>query len=101
MSSPKCKLGCGKSYLVELAAGSSTLQAGLAASGNTVTLPVKDEKFLRLLKLADSPDVKGNGATIKVALDESAVALDRLEACFAKNGSAAERNPVVAPSGEP
>ncbi|GJD35687.1 hypothetical protein [Methylobacterium aerolatum] len=101
MSSPKWKLGRGKSYPVELAAGSSTLQADVAASGNTVSLPVKDEKFLRSLKLADGLDVKGEGATIKVALDKSAAALDRLEACYAKNGSATERNPFVAPSGKP
>ncbi|WCS25675.1 hypothetical protein LOK46_02185 [Methylobacterium sp. NMS14P] len=101
MSSPKWKLGRGKSYPVELAAGSSTLQADVAASGNTVSLPVKDEKFLRSLKLADGLEVKGEGATIKVALDKSAAALDRLEACYAKNGSATERNPFVAPSGKP
>lgn len=101
MSSPKWKLGRGKSYPVELAAGSSTLQADVAASGNAVSLPVKDEKFLRSLKLADGLDVKGEGATIKVALDKSAAALDRLEACYAKNGSATERNPFVAPSGKP
>lgn len=101
MSSPKWKLGRGKSYPVELAAGSSTLQADVAASGNTVSLPVKDEKFLRSLKLADGLDVKGEGATIKVALDKSAAALDRLEACYARNGSATERNPFVAPSGKP
>ncbi|MEG9524180.1 MAG: hypothetical protein MIL41_00040 [Hyphomicrobiales bacterium] len=101
MSSPKWKLGRGKSYPVELAAGSSTLQADVAAAGNAVSLPVKDERFLRSLKLADGLDVKGEGATIKVALDKSAAALDRLEACYAKNGLATERNPFVAPSGKP
>ncbi|MGU3542303.1 hypothetical protein [Methylobacterium sp. A52T] len=101
MSSAKWRLGRGKSYPVELVAGSSTLQADVAASGNAVSLPVKDERFLKSLKLADGLDVKGEGATIKVALDKSAAALDRLEECDAKNGSAAERNPFVAPSGKP
>ena len=101
MSSPKWKLGRGKSYPVELAAGSSTLQAEVAATGNTVSLPVKDERFLKSLKLADGLDVKGEGATIKVALDKSAAGLDRLEACYAKNGSATETNPFVAPKGKP
>jgi len=101
MSSPKWKLGRGKSYPVELVAGSSTLQADVAASGNAVSLPVKDDRFLRSLKLADGLDVKGEGATIKVALDKSAAGLDRLEACYAKNGSATEKNPFVAPSGKP
>ncbi|SFM31409.1 hypothetical protein [Methylobacterium pseudosasicola] len=101
MSSPKWKLGRGKSYPVELTAGSSMLQATVAASGNAVSLPVKDEKFLKSLKLADALDVKGEGATIKVALDKSAAGLDRLEACYAKNGSATETNPFVAPSRKP
>lgn len=101
MSSPKWKLGRGKSYPVELAAGSSTLQADVAASGNTVSLPIKDDKFLRSLKLADGLDVRGEGATIKVALDKSAAGLERLEACYAKNGSATETNPFVAPKGRP
>ena len=101
MSSPKWKLGRGKSYPVELAAGSSVLQAEVAASGDTVSLPIKDERFLKSLKLADGLDVKGEGATIKVALDKSAAGLDRLEACYAKNGSATESNPFVAPSGKP
>ncbi|SDM56457.1 hypothetical protein SAMN05216360_102455 [Methylobacterium phyllostachyos] len=101
MSSPKWKLGRGKSYPVELAAGSSVLQATVAASGNAVSLPVKDERFLKSLKLADALDVKGEGATIKVALDKSAAGLDRLEACYAKNGSATETNPFVPPKAKP
>lgn len=101
MSSPKWKLGRGKSYPVELAAGSSVLQADVAASSNVVSLPVKDERFLKSLKLADGLEVKGEGATIKVALDKSAAGLDRLEACYAKNGSATETNPFVAPKIKP
>jgi hypothetical protein len=101
MSSPKWKLGKGKSYPVELAAGTSMLQAEVAASGNAVSLPIKDERFLKSLKLADSLDVKGEGATIKVALEKSAAGLDRLEACYAKNGSATETNPFVAPNRKP
>ena len=101
MSSPKWKLGRGKSYPVELAAGSSTLQADVAASGNAVSLPIKDERFLKSLRLADGLDVKGEGATVKVALDGSAAGLDRLEQCYAKNGSATETNPFVAPSRKP
>ncbi len=89
MSSPKWKLGRGKSYPVELAAGSSTLQAEVAASGNAVSLPVKDERFVKALRVADALDSR-RGRDIKVALDKSAAGLDRLEACYAKNGSATE-----------
>ncbi|MEE7492226.1 hypothetical protein [Methylobacterium oryzae] len=59
MSSPKWKLGRDRSYPVELAAGSSVLQAEVAATGNAVSLPVKDERFLKSLRLADGLDVKG------------------------------------------
>lgn len=53
------------------------------------------------MKVADALDVKGEGATIKVALDKSAAGLERLEACYAKDGSATETNPFVAPKAKP
>ena len=101
MSSPKWKLGRGKSYPVELAAGASVLKADVEASGNAVSLPIRDDRFLRSLKLADALEVKGEGSTIPVALDKSAAGLERLEACYVKNGSATESNPFVAPSRKP
>ena len=98
MSSAKWKLGRNKSYPVELAAGTSVLKADVAASGNGVSVPIKDDRFLNSLKVADGLDVKGEGSTIQVALDKSAAGLDRLESCYTKNLAPTETNPFVAPS---
>jgi hypothetical protein len=47
-------------------------------------------------------DVRAEGATLHVPLDKSALALDRLESCFEKNGrEGIEANPFVAPSRKP
>lgn len=73
----------------------------MAAISSTVSLPFRDERFLKFMKVADALDVKGEGATIKVALDKSAAGLERLEACYAKDGSATETNPFVAPKAKP
>ncbi|MCJ2108938.1 hypothetical protein MKK70_26925 [Methylobacterium sp. E-041] len=101
MSSPKWKLGKGKNYPVELAAGTSILKAEVAATGNVVSLPIKDERFLKSLRLGDALEVRGEGSTIQVALDKSAAGLDRLEGCYGKNLAPAETNPFVAPSRKP
>lgn len=101
MSSPKWKLGKGKSYPVELAAGTSVLKADVAAAGNVVSLPIKDDRFLKSLRVGDALEVRGEGSTIQVALDRSAAGLDRLEACYGKNLAPTETNPFVAPAGKP
>ena len=41
------------------------------------------------------------GATIRVPLDKSEFALDRLEKCVAKNNRAVQDNPFVAPAHQP
>ncbi|MGV1013907.1 MAG: hypothetical protein ACOYB4_02950, partial [Methyloceanibacter sp.] len=57
-----------------------------------------DKKFDHGLRSANALNVVAAGATIKVPLDKSKVALDRLEQCVAKNNHAAETNPFVAPA---
>jgi hypothetical protein len=101
MNSPKWKLGRGKSYPVELVAGTSVLKAEVAASGNVVFVPINDDRFLKSLKLADGLEVKGEGSTIQVALDKSAAGLERLEGCYTKNLAPTETNPFVAPNRKP
>lgn len=101
MTSSKWKLGRSKSYPVELAAGSSVLKAEVAAAGNAVSLPLKDDRFLKSLKLADGLEVRGEGSTIQVALDKSATGLERLEVCYGKNLAPTETNPFVAPARKP
>ncbi|MFC7051665.1 hypothetical protein ACFQI3_03070 [Hansschlegelia quercus] len=101
LHSPRWQLGKGKSYPVQLVAGSSTLDAEAAATANSVSTPIGDDKFLKSLGLADQLEIKGAGSTIVVALDRSAAGLERLETCFANNGSATESNPFVAPPKQP
>ena len=43
----------------------------------------------------------GAGATIRVPLDKSTDAFDRLDKCVEKNERAAETNPFVAPARQP
>jgi len=45
--------------------------------------------------------VEGAGATIRIPLDQSRAALDRLEQCLMKNSRAVETNPFVAPTRQP
>ena len=101
MTSPRWRLERGKSYPVELSAGSSKLDVDMSASSDSVTALIKDDRFVKSLKLADALDVKGAGATIRVALDRSADGFQRLESCFEKNGTAVETNPFVAPPRSP
>lgn len=102
MSSPKWKLGHGKSYPVDLAAGSFILQAAVSATGDAISVRLADDRFVNALSQANELDVKGAGATIKVALDRSADGLDRLDACYKKNAtSGVETNPFVAPNHKP
>jgi hypothetical protein len=101
LHSPRWQLGRAKSYPVQLVAGSSMMDADAAATSNSVSIPISDAKFLKSLGLADQLEVKGAGSTIAVALDRSAAGLDRLETCFAKNGSATETNPFAEPSKRP
>lgn len=102
MTSPKWKLGRGKSYPVDLVAGNLDEKAEVSASGDAVSLRLTDNEFVGKLAQENELDVKGAGATIKVALDGSAAALDRLNSCYDKNSkNSAETNPFVAPKQKP
>jgi len=101
MNSPRWRLEPGKSYPVELIAGTTTFKANMAATRTAVSLPIEDERFLKVLRLADGLDVKGAGSTIPIALDKSAAGLERLETCYTKNAAATETNPFATPSRKP
>ena len=46
--------------------------------------------------------MRGEGATLRVPLDKSAIAFDRLELCFERNSrESPETNPFVAPTRKP
>ena len=102
MASPKWRLGHGKSYPVDLVAGNLDEQAEVSANGDAVSLRLTDEEFVGKLAQENELDVKGAGSTIKVALDGSAAALERLNSCYDKNAkNSTEANPFVAPKQKP
>jgi hypothetical protein len=61
-------------------------------------MDVADDKFVSALRAANALDVVAAGATIRVPLDKSTVAFERLEQCVDKNERAVEANPFVAPA---
>ena len=102
LDSTKWKLERGNAYTVRLAAGSQSVDAKALAETKGVTIAFADRSFNENLRKAHVLEVRGEGDTIRVPLDGSTLALDRLEACFEKNGrEGRETNPFVAPSRRP
>lgn len=102
LDSPAWKLERGKAYSVRLVAGSQTVEAKALAETRDVTVALADRPFNGSLRTANVLEVRGEGATIRVPLDGSAAAFERLESCFNKNErTSAETNPFVAPSRKP
>ena len=101
LQSPNWKLERGKSYAVHMKAGAVSWDAQVAVDTNSVSVPIRDKKFDSGLRLANALIVEGAGATIRIPLDQSRVALGRLDECVAKNSRAIETNPFVAPNRQP
>jgi hypothetical protein len=102
LDSAKWKLERGKVYSVHLVAGPQSVEAKALAETKSVTIALADRPFNARLRTANVLDVRGAGATIRVPLDGSTAALQRLEACFDKNErESAETNPFAAPSRNP
>jgi hypothetical protein len=102
LDSPKWKLERGKAYTVRLTAGGRSAEAKALAESKGVTIAFADRSFNERLRAANVLEVRGEGATIHIPLDQSAIALDRLETCFEKNGrESSETNPFVSPSRRP
>ena len=81
--------------------GPLSVDAEVAAESNSVSMDLKDKKFTSGLRAANALNVVAAGATIRVPLDKSTVAFDRLEQCVEKNNRGAETNPFVAPARQP
>jgi hypothetical protein len=77
------------------------LDAKLAAEPNSVSLDIDDKKFEAGLRSAKALNVVAAGATIRVPLDKSTAAFERLAQCVEKNDRAVETNPFVAPARQP
>jgi hypothetical protein len=102
LDSSKWKLDRGKAYSVRLVAGSQSVEAKALAETKTVTIALADRLFNARLRSASVLEVRGQGATLRVPLDRSLAALQRLDVCFEKNSrEASETNPFVAPSRKP
>ena len=102
LNSTNWKLERGTAYTVRLAAGSHSVDAKALAETKGVTIAFADRTFNTNLRTANMLEVRGEGATIRVPLDGSSLALDRLETCFERNNrEGRETNPFVAPSRRP
>jgi len=101
LSSPNWKLDRGKLYPVKMTLGPKSFDEQVAAETSSVSMDIKDEKFTAALRSAGALDVVGAGATIRVPLDKSTDAFERLDQCVTKNERAVETNPFVAPARRP
>jgi hypothetical protein len=108
LDSPKWKLDRGKAYSVRLLAGSRSVDAKALAETQSVTIALADARLNSKLRSASILEVHGEGATLRVPLDGSSPAFERLETCFNRREAseanpfvgrkASETNPFVAPS---
>ena len=101
LKSPNWKLERGKNYPVRMKAGAASWNADVAAETNSVSVPISDKKFKEGLRAASVFVVEGAGATMRIPLNQSRAALDRLDQCLTKNSRAVETNPFVAPTRQP
>jgi hypothetical protein len=100
LDSPKWKLNRGKAYPVRLVAGSRSVDAQALAETKSVTIALEDSRLNSKLRVANSFEVRGEGTTLRVPLDGSSKAFERLETCFTKHDTS-ETNPFVASSRKP
>ena len=102
LDSAKWKLERGKTYNVKLSAGVGSIDGKAQAESKGVAIALPDRPFTARLRSADTLEFRGDGATLRVPLDGSMAAMDRLETCFAKNSkNNTDANPFVAPNRKP
>jgi hypothetical protein len=101
LESPNWKLERGKSYPVRMKAGRASWNTDVAAETSSVSALISDNALKEGLRAANVFMVEGAGATIRIPLDQSRSAFDRLENCLTKNSNAVETNPFVAPPRQP
>jgi hypothetical protein len=94
LDSSKWKLDRGKAYPVRLFAGSRSVNARALAETKSVAIALADTRFNLKLRSASILEVHGEGATLRVPLDASSTAFERLETCFNRR-EASETNPFV------
>jgi hypothetical protein len=98
LESPKWKLERGKNYPVKIAVGSLSLDAEVAAEPQSVSLDFDNKKLESALRNASTLNIVAAGATIRVPLDKSAVALDALAKCVEEQAETVAANIFCAPA---
>jgi hypothetical protein len=101
LESPNWTLDRGKDYPVKMTLGPLNFDTEVAAEPSSVSMKIKDKKFEAGLRSASALNIVAAGATIKVPLDKSADAMERLDQCVEKNDKAVASNPFVAPARRP
>jgi hypothetical protein len=102
LNSSKWRLERGTTYSVSLIAGSRSVDTEALAETRGVTIALADRPFKEAMRTANVLEIRGEGATLRVPLDESSEAFRRLETCFAENSRhTSDTNPFVAPSRAP
>jgi hypothetical protein len=101
LESPNWKLDRGQEYKVTMKLGPQSFESEVAAESDSVSVDVKDEKFVSGLRSANALNVVAAGAIIEVPLDRSRDAFARLDECVEKNSTAVQTNPFVAPPRRP
>ena len=106
LESKKWKLDRGKSYPVRLTAGLRSVNAKGLAETKSVSIMLADNRLNSRLRSGTNFQVHAQGATLRVPLDSSSKAFERLEECFSSREApktnpfvkrnASERNPFVA-----
>jgi hypothetical protein len=101
LESPNWKLDRGQTYPVKMTLGGQSFDTEVAAEPSSVSMEVKDKRFESGLRSASVLNIVAAGATIKVPLDKSSDAFERLEQCVEKNNLSVVSNPFVAPARRP
>jgi hypothetical protein len=92
LESPNWKLERGKNYPVKMSVGALSFNAQVAAESHSVSMEIEDKKFENALRNASALNIIAAGATIRVPLDQSAVAFDALARCVAEKSDTVAAN---------
>jgi hypothetical protein len=91
LESKRWRLDRGKSYPVRLTTGSRSLNAKARAETKSVSIALADSGLISRLRSANNLQLHVEDATLRVPLDSSSTAFERLEECF----NTREANPFV------
>src|SRR5215510_2178743 len=94
LESKKWKLDRGKSYPVRLTAGPRSVNANALAESKSVSIRLADNRLNSTLRSANNLELRAERARLRVPLDNSSIAFERLDECFTTR-EAPKINPLV------